>query len=154
MQLAVFAMPKKQHFEFFSRVGLCDPPSGFLCLTFCEMAKSSHEQSARATILNSNRPKPWADGGLDHQKVTTLESTQKTSDGDPNIKKLHGPLYGGFKRNASAEHNCAKGSIQSKWTIKEVKDSEKIMSEPNALFHWSYRCAYYIAREVLSVERT
>jgi hypothetical protein len=58
MQLAVFAMPKKQHFEKFSRVGLYDPPSGSLCLTFSEMAKSSHEQSARATILNSNRPEP------------------------------------------------------------------------------------------------
>jgi hypothetical protein len=57
MQLAVFAMPKKQY-NFFSRVGLCDPPSGFMCLTFHEMAKSSHEQSARATILNSNHPKP------------------------------------------------------------------------------------------------
>jgi hypothetical protein len=27
-------------------------------LDFCRMAESSHEQSARATILNSNRPKP------------------------------------------------------------------------------------------------
>jgi hypothetical protein len=63
MQLAVFDMLKKQHFEIFSRVGLCDPPSGSLCLTFHEMAKSSHEQSARATILNSNRPEPLADGG-------------------------------------------------------------------------------------------
>jgi hypothetical protein len=58
MQLAVCAMTKKQHFEKISRVGLCDPPSGSLCLTFREMAKSSHEQSARATILNSNRPEP------------------------------------------------------------------------------------------------
>jgi hypothetical protein len=58
MQLAVFTMPKKQHLEKFSRVGLCDPPSGSLCLTFREMAKSSREQSARATILNSNRPEP------------------------------------------------------------------------------------------------
>jgi hypothetical protein len=66
-------------------------------LTFHEMAKSSHEQSARATILNSNRPEPWADGGLDHQKVTTLESTQKTSDGDQNIKKLRGPLMADLK---------------------------------------------------------
>jgi hypothetical protein len=71
MQLAVFDMLKKQHFEIFSRVGLCDPPTGSLCLTFCEMAKSSHEQSARATILNRNRPEPLADGGLDCQKVTT-----------------------------------------------------------------------------------
>jgi hypothetical protein len=92
MQLAVFYMLKKQHFEIFSRVGLCDPPSGSLCLTFCEMAKSLHEQSARATILNSNCPKPLADGGLDHQKVTSRESTQRTSDGDQNIKKLRGPL--------------------------------------------------------------
>jgi hypothetical protein len=84
---------KKQHFEKFSRVGLCDPPSGSLCLTFYEMAKSSHEQSARATILNSNRPKPLADGGLDHQKVTTQESTQRTSDGDQNINMLRGPLW-------------------------------------------------------------
>jgi hypothetical protein len=82
MQLAVFYMLKKQHFEFFSRIGLCDPPSGSLCLTFHEMAKSSHEQSARATILNSNRPKALADGGLDRQKVTTQESTQRTSDGE------------------------------------------------------------------------
>jgi hypothetical protein len=93
MQLAVFYMLKKQHFEKNSRVGLYDPPSGSLCLTFREMAKSSHEQSARATIFNSNRPKPLADGGLDRQKVTTRESTQKTSDGDQNIKKLCGPLW-------------------------------------------------------------
>jgi hypothetical protein len=78
-------MLKKQHFEIFSRVGLCDPPSGSLCLTFHEMAESSHEQSARATILNSNRPKPLADSGLDRQKVTTRESTQRTSNGDQNI---------------------------------------------------------------------
>jgi hypothetical protein len=51
-------MPKKQHFEKKSRVGPCNPPSGSLCLTFREMAKSSYEQSARVTILNSNRPKP------------------------------------------------------------------------------------------------
>jgi hypothetical protein len=57
MQLAVFCHAQKQHLKF-SRIGLCDPPSGFLCLTFREMAKSSHEQSARATILNSNRPEP------------------------------------------------------------------------------------------------
>jgi hypothetical protein len=75
MQLAVFDMLKKQHFEKKSRVGLCDPPSGSLCLTFREMAKYSHEQSARATILNSNHPKPLADGGLDRQKFTTREST-------------------------------------------------------------------------------
>jgi hypothetical protein len=81
-------MPKKQHFEKKSRVGLCDPPSGSLCLTFREMVKSSHEQSARATILNSNHPEPLADGGLDRQKVTTQESTQKTSNEDQNIKKL------------------------------------------------------------------
>jgi hypothetical protein len=70
-----FDMLKKQHFEKNSRVGLCNPPSGSLCLTFREMAESSHEQSARATILNSNHPKPLADSGLDCQKVTTLEST-------------------------------------------------------------------------------
>jgi hypothetical protein len=86
-------MLKKQHFEkLFSRVGLCDPPSGSLCLTFCEMVKSSHEQSTRATILNSNHPKPLADGGLDHQKVTTQESTQRISDGDQNINMLRRPL--------------------------------------------------------------
>jgi hypothetical protein len=62
------------------------------------MAKSSHEQSARAMILNSNRPKPLADGGLDHQKVTTRESTQKTSNEDQNIKKLHGPLMADLKK--------------------------------------------------------
>jgi hypothetical protein len=56
--LKQFNMPEKQHFEIFSRVGLCNPPSGSLCLTFREMAESSHEQSTRATILNSNRPKP------------------------------------------------------------------------------------------------
>jgi hypothetical protein len=76
-----------------SRVGLCDPPSGSLCLTFREMAKSSYEQSARATILNSNRRKPLADGGLDRQKFTTQESTQRTSDGDQNINMLRGPLW-------------------------------------------------------------
>jgi hypothetical protein len=75
-------MLKKQHFEKFSRVGLCNPPSGSLRLTFREMAESSHGQSARATILNSNHPKPLADSGLDHQKVTTRESTQRTSDED------------------------------------------------------------------------
>jgi hypothetical protein len=92
--LQLFDTLKKQHFEkLFSRVGLSDPPSGSLCLTFREMAKSSHEQSTRATILNSNRPKPLADGGLDHQKVTTQESTQRTSDGDQNINMLRGPLW-------------------------------------------------------------
>jgi hypothetical protein len=49
---------QKQHFEKKSHIGLCNPPSGSLCLTFREMAESSHEQSARATILNSNLPKP------------------------------------------------------------------------------------------------
>jgi hypothetical protein len=91
--LQLFDMLKKQHFEIFSRVGLCDPPSGSLYLTFHEMVKSSHEQSARATILNSKRPKPLADGGLDRQKVTTQESTQRTSDGDQNINMLRGPLW-------------------------------------------------------------
>jgi hypothetical protein len=81
--LQQFDMLKKQHFENKnSRVGLCNPPSGSLCLTFREMAESSHEQSTRATMLNSNRPKPLADSGLDRQKVTTRESTQRTSDGD------------------------------------------------------------------------
>jgi hypothetical protein len=56
--LQQFDMLKKRHFENFSRVGLCNPPSGSLCLTFREMAESSHGQSARAMILNSNRPKP------------------------------------------------------------------------------------------------
>jgi hypothetical protein len=28
---------KKQHLEKFPCVGLFNPPSGFLCLTFCEM---------------------------------------------------------------------------------------------------------------------
>jgi hypothetical protein len=91
--LQLFDMLKKQHFEKKSCVGLCDPPSGSLCLTFREMAKSSHEQSARATILDSNRPKPLADGGLEHQKVTTQESTQRMSDGDQNINMLRGPLW-------------------------------------------------------------
>jgi hypothetical protein len=87
-------MLKKQHFEKkIPRVGLCDPPSSSLCLTFREMAKSSHEQSARAMILDSNRPKPLADGGSDHQKVTTQESTQRTSNGDQNINMLRGPLW-------------------------------------------------------------
>jgi hypothetical protein len=72
---------KNNTLKKFSHVGLCNPPSGSLCLTFCEMAESLHEQSARATILNSNHPKPLADSGLDHQKVTTRESTQRTSDG-------------------------------------------------------------------------
>ena len=89
--------PKNNTLKKNSRVGLCDPPSGSLCLTFREMAKSSHEQSARATILNSNHPKPWADGGLDRQKVTTLESTPKTSNVDQNIKKLRGPLMADLK---------------------------------------------------------
>jgi hypothetical protein len=80
--LQQFSMPKKQHFEKNSRVGLCNPPSGSLCLNFREIEKSSHEQSAKATILNSNRPKPLADSGLDRQKVTTRESTQRTSGGD------------------------------------------------------------------------
>jgi hypothetical protein len=80
--LQQFDMLKKQHFEKNSCVGLCNPPYGSLCLTFREMVESSHEQSARATILNSNRPKPLADSGLDRQKVTTRESTQRASDGD------------------------------------------------------------------------
>jgi hypothetical protein len=46
-----------------SHAGLCDPPSGSPCLTFREMVKSLREQSARATILNSNHPEPLADGG-------------------------------------------------------------------------------------------
>jgi hypothetical protein len=91
--LQLFDMLKKQHFEKNSRVRLCDPPSGSLYLTFREMAKSLHEQSARATILNSKCPKPLADGSLDHQKVTTQESTQRTSDGDQNINILRGPLW-------------------------------------------------------------
>jgi hypothetical protein len=91
--LQLFDMLKKQYFEKFSRVGLCDPPLGSLCLTFCEMAESSREQSARATILNSNHPKPLADGGLDRQKVTTWESTQRTLDRDQNINMLRGPLW-------------------------------------------------------------
>jgi hypothetical protein len=81
--LQKFDMLKKQHFERKkSCVGLCNPPSGSLCLTFREMAECSHKQSARVTILNSNLPKPLADSSLDHQKVTTRESTQRTSDGD------------------------------------------------------------------------
>jgi hypothetical protein len=52
------ACPKNNTLKKKSRVGLCKPPSGSLCLTFREMVESSHEQSARATILNSNRPKP------------------------------------------------------------------------------------------------
>jgi hypothetical protein len=91
--LQLFDMLKKQHFEKISCVGLCDPPSGSLCLTFREMAESLHEQSARATILNSNHPKPLADGGLYRQKVTTQESTQRTSDGDQNINMLCRPLW-------------------------------------------------------------
>jgi hypothetical protein len=91
--LQLFDMLKKQHFEIFSCVGLCNPPFGSLCLTFREMVKSLHEQSARAMILDSNHPKPLADGGLDHQKVTTQESTQKTSNGDQNINVLRGPLW-------------------------------------------------------------
>jgi hypothetical protein len=74
--LQFLTSPKNNTLKKKSCVGLCDPPSGSLCLTFREMAKSSHEQSARATILNSNHPKPLADGSLDRQKVTTQESTQ------------------------------------------------------------------------------
>jgi hypothetical protein len=96
--LQFLTCPKNNTLKKKSRVGLCDPPSGFLCLTFREMAKSLHEQSARATILNSNRPKPLADGGLDYQKVTTRESTQKTSVEDQNIKKLRGPLMADLKK--------------------------------------------------------
>jgi hypothetical protein len=60
MQLLAVYHAKKQHLEKkFSRIGPCNPPSGSLCLTFHEMAGSSLEQSARATILNSNRPEPW-----------------------------------------------------------------------------------------------
>jgi hypothetical protein len=91
--LPFLTCPKNNTLEKNSCVGLCDPPSGSLCLTFREMAKSLHEQSARETILNSNHPKPLADGGLDRQKVTTRESTQRTSNGDQNIKKLRGPLW-------------------------------------------------------------
>jgi hypothetical protein len=58
MQLVAVYHAKKQHFEKNSRIGPCNPPSGSLCLTFREMTESSHEQSARVMILNSNRPKP------------------------------------------------------------------------------------------------
>jgi hypothetical protein len=91
--LQQFDLLKKQHFKKNYRAGLCDPPSGALCLTFHEMVKSSHEQSARATILDSNRPKPLADSDLDHQKVTTRESTQRTSDGDQDTNMLRGLLW-------------------------------------------------------------
>jgi hypothetical protein len=111
MQLVVFATPKKQHLEKFARVGLYDPPSGSLCLTFHEMVKSSHEQSARVTKLNSHRPKPQADSGLDHQEVTTLESTQRTSNEDQNIKKLHGPLMADLKETQVQSTFAQKGSI-------------------------------------------
>jgi hypothetical protein len=96
--LQLLTCPKNNTLKKNSRIGLWDPPSGSLCLTFCEMVKSSHKQSARATILNSNRPKPLADGGLDRQKVTTLESTQRTLNGDQNIKKNYADRYGGFKK--------------------------------------------------------
>jgi hypothetical protein len=56
--LQQFDMLKKDTLKKNSRVGLCNPPSGSLCLTFREMAESSHEQSTRGTILNRNRPKP------------------------------------------------------------------------------------------------
>jgi hypothetical protein len=56
--LQQFNMPKKNTLKKNPRVGLCNPPSGSLCLTFREMAESLHDQSAGATILNSNRPKP------------------------------------------------------------------------------------------------
>jgi hypothetical protein len=105
-------MLKKQRFEKISRVGLCNPPSGSLCLTFREMAESSHEQSARATILNSNRPEPLADSGLDHQKVTTREFTQRMSDGDQNINMLHGPLMADLKR-CKCKAQLRKGSTRS-----------------------------------------
>jgi hypothetical protein len=98
MQLVVFDMPKNNPLKKNSRVGLCDPPSSSVCLTFHEMAKSSHKQSARAMILNSNHPKPRADGGLDHQKVSTQESTQKTLNEDQNIKMLRGPLMVDLKK--------------------------------------------------------
>jgi hypothetical protein len=91
--LQQFDLLKKQHLKKKSRVGLCNPPSSSLCLTFREMVKSSHEQSARVMILDSNRPKPLADGGLDRQKVTTQKSTQRTSDGDQNINMLREPLW-------------------------------------------------------------
>jgi hypothetical protein len=106
-------MLKKQHFEIFSRVGLCDLPSGSLCLTFHEMAESSHEQSTRVTILNSNHPEPLADSGLDRQKVTTQESTQRTSDGDQNINMLRGPLMADLKRR-KCKAKLRKGSTRSK----------------------------------------
>jgi hypothetical protein len=112
--LQFLTSPKNNTLKKKSRVGLCDPPFGSLCLTFREMAKSPHEQSARVMILNSNRLEPLADGGLDRQKVTTRESTQRTSNGDQNIKKLRGPLMADLKRGTSAKHNCAKGSIRSK----------------------------------------
>jgi hypothetical protein len=72
------------------------------------MVKSSHEQSARATILNSNCPKHLGDGGLDHQKVTTRESTQKISNGDQNIKKLRGPLMADLRKKAQVQSTIAR----------------------------------------------
>jgi hypothetical protein len=98
MQLAVFTCPKNNTLKKKLCVGLCDPPSGSLFLTFREMVKSSHEQSARATILNSNRPEPLANAGLDRQKVTTRESTQKTSNEDQNRKELRGALMADLKK--------------------------------------------------------
>jgi hypothetical protein len=91
--LQFLTCPENNTLKKNSHVGLCDPPSGSLCLTFREIAKSSREQPSRAMILNSNHPKPLADGGLDRQKVTTRESTQRTSNGDQNIKKLRGTLW-------------------------------------------------------------
>jgi hypothetical protein len=86
-------MLKKQHFEKKITRRIMRSAIRLFVLDFCEMAKSLHEQSARATILDSNRPKPLADGGLDHKKFTTQESTQRTSDGDQNINMLCGPLW-------------------------------------------------------------
>jgi hypothetical protein len=80
--LQQFNMPKKQHFEKNSHVGLCNPPSGSLCLTFREMAESLHEQSARETILNSNRPKPQRIAAWIVKKSLLGNPHKETSGGD------------------------------------------------------------------------
>jgi hypothetical protein len=56
--LQQFDMIKNDTLKKKSRVGQCNPPFGSLCLSFREMAESSHEQSSRVMILNSNNPKP------------------------------------------------------------------------------------------------
>jgi hypothetical protein len=95
---------EQQNLEKNPRIGLCNPPSGFLCLTFCEMAAFA-QTTRHGEALNSSRPKPWWMAAC--QNFTTQESTQRTVDMNWNTDMLHGPPMADLK-DTSVGHNCAK----------------------------------------------